>query len=105
MRGPLVGLLFSAVFCGPALAQPQYPIDDWCKKLARIAGGGMNAVAICRSDEKKAQQKVRMMGYTPERIATWCDNVATQGTDSDGSYQVYLKCVQDEFTGRGSPTQ
>lgn len=102
-------LILSAValslFCGPALAQPQYAADDWCDKLARSVGGGMNVVAVCRRDEKKAQQKIRMMGYTPERITTWCDEVATQGTNSGGSYQVYLECVQDEYAGRGAAPQ
>lgn len=95
-------VLALALYCSPVMAQPKYAVDDWCRKLSRSVGGGANVIAVCLRDEKEAEQKIRLMGYTPERIANWCDDVATRGTNTAGSYQVYLECVQDEFAGKGS---
>ncbi|NQV20231.1 MAG: hypothetical protein HQ511_02310 [Rhodospirillales bacterium] len=105
MRRMFASILVFSALSGPALAEPKYPIEAWCKSLTKSMGGGVAIESQCLNNEKKAQQKVRVMGYTPERVTTWCNSVATEGTQSEGSYQVYLGCVQDELAGRGSAPQ
>jgi hypothetical protein len=41
--------------------------------------------------------QIQRLQPLPTRIQDWCDKVATQGTGSRGSYQIYLGCVQQEL--------
>lgn len=76
---------------------PSYPVGDWCEMVSQSVGGSYVIKQGCIEQENDARSEVQRMPSTPDRIHGWCDRVATQGTGSSGSYQIYLGCVQQEL--------
>jgi len=76
---------------------PSYPVEDWCETVSQSVGGSYVIKQGCTEQDNDARGEIQRMPAIPDRIHGWCDQVATQGTGSSGSYQIYLGCVQQEL--------
>jgi hypothetical protein len=76
---------------------PSYPVREWCETVSDTVGGSYVILNGCLDQEEAAARALASMPPIPERIARWCDEVATVGIGSAGSLQIYLGCVEQEL--------
>ncbi|HSR70947.1 MAG TPA: hypothetical protein VLL72_01080 [Kiloniellales bacterium] len=77
-------------------AEPTYPIEDWCAQVSMVLGGSNAIERGCIARETRARQTIRDLDPIEPPIHEHCDEAATVGTGSHGSYLVYLDCVREE---------
>jgi hypothetical protein len=75
---------------------PAYPVEQWCDKVARVAGARSEMIyGGCISQEQSAYDGLKTRWSTlPIATQNWCDNVAR--SSGAGSYMILSGCVEQE---------
>jgi hypothetical protein len=78
---------------------PNYPVEQWCKKVAGTAGGSEMIYSGCMDQEQDAYDALKQSwANVPDKTRAWCDQVAkSPGT---GSYKLLQGCIDQEATAR-----
>jgi hypothetical protein len=100
LRPTIFGCLLLLVSVGRVLAGeheeiPDYPVERWCKDVAKASGGSEVIYGGCIEQEQTAYDELKGSWMeVPRKTQSWCNQVAK--APGSGSYLILKGCIEQE---------
>ncbi|HMF49692.1 MAG TPA: hypothetical protein VK603_13665 [Candidatus Saccharimonadales bacterium] len=107
LRLTIFGCFFLSLTVGHVVAGeqevPDYPVERWCKEVAKTAGDSEIIYGGCIQQEQSAYDDLKVSWTeVPRKTQIWCKEVAK--ASGPGSYMILKGCVEQEAAAQKENT-
>jgi hypothetical protein len=78
---------------------PDFPVEQWCKKVSKVAGDSAVIYGGCIEQEQNAYDELKQTwAAVPGKTRSWCGQVAK--STGLGSFVILKGCIEQEAAAR-----